>query len=384
MAISLTLVVVIIVIATALAFDFTNGFHDSANAMAPSVATGAFTPKTAVLVAAILNLVGALMSTEVAKTISNGLFDERLVSPEIVFAGLAGAILWNLVTWLFGMPSSSSHALFGGLIGAVLFTAGVSGVHFGAVLSKIVLPAVIAPLVAVTAAAIATWLAYRIARPNDRYSERVFRNGQRISASLVALAHGTSDGQKTMGVITLVLMTAGMQAANTGPQLWVIVSAGAAIALGTYSGGWRIMRTLGKKVTDIKTPQGFAADMSSTVAILASSHLGFALSTTHITTGSVVGSGIGRRTRVHWSVIRKMLLAWVVTLPGAGLVGGVSAAVINVGGFPGLLVMLAVLLAGAGFIVYRAKRSQVDARNVIAEDHESELSVPNPTVKAAA
>ena len=190
--------------------------------MATSVATGAFTPRRAVLVAAILNVIGAMLSTEVAKTISHGMFDDSLIqaAPEMVFAGLAGAILWNLATWLFDLPSSSSHALFGGLIGAVVMAAGLQGVHWGTVISKIILPALIAPCVAGAASAVATWLAYRIAKPTDRFSQVIFRNGQRISASMVALSHGTSDGQKTMGVITLVLVASGYQEPGSSPHWW--------------------------------------------------------------------------------------------------------------------------------------------------------------------
>ena len=205
---STTLFLVSMVIITALFFDFTNGFHDSANAMATSVATGALKPKVAVLIAAVLNVAGAFLSTEVAKTISGGIVNDALVTPTMIFAGLVGAILWNLVTWLFGLPSSSSHALFGGLIGAVLIGAGVSGVNFSVVMSKIILPAVVAPVVAAVAAGLATYFLYMMIKRADR--EPVagwFRHAQSVSASLVALAHGTSDGQKTMGVITLVLIT---------------------------------------------------------------------------------------------------------------------------------------------------------------------------------
>jgi len=378
------MVLVVIVIVTALAFDFTNGFHDSANAMATSVATGAFKPRTAALLAAILNVLGALMSTQVAKTISNGLFDEKLVTPGIVFAGLAGAILWNLLTWLFGMPSSSSHALFGGLIGAVVFTAGVRGVEVAAVLSKILLPALIAPLVAGLAAMIATFFAYKISHPDDKYSQTIFKNGQRISAGLVALSHGTSDGQKTMGVITLVLIAAGAQAADTGPQWWVILAAGLAIGAGTYSGGWRIMRTLGRGVTKIDTPQGFAAEMSSTAAILASSHLGFPLSTTQVTTGSVIGSGLGRANPIHWKTVAKMVTAWIVTLPGAGLVGGVSGFVVERGGFPGVIVTLIALVSGALFIFYRAAKTKVSADNINDENEVRVIPHPHDNAKAKA
>lgn len=361
-----TLFIVAVVVVVALVFDFTNGFHDSSNAMATSVATGAFTPKRAVLIAAVLNVVGALLSTEVAKTISHGMFDDSLIqaAPEMVLAGLAGAILWNLATWLFGLPSSSSHALFGGLIGAVIVAAGMAGVHWGTVLSKIILPALIAPCVAGLAGAVATRIAYRIARPTDRYSQSVFRNGQRISASMVALAHGTSDGQKTMGVITLVLVAGGYQAAGTAPQWWVILAAGLAIGLGTYSGGWRIMRTMGKGLVHIDSPQGFAAETASTVAILASSHLGFALSTTHICTGSILGSGVGRGTKVSWRTFGKMGTAWLITLPCAGLVGAVTSFIAVKGGVLGTLTVILMLVVGAMLIIRQANHNRVDFSNV--------------------
>ena len=361
-----TLFIVVVVVITALVFDFTNGFHDSSNAMATSVATGAFTPKRAVLIAAILNVIGAMLSTEVAKTISGGMFDDSLIqaAPAMVFAGLAGAILWNLTTWLFGLPSSSSHALFGGLIGAVLMAAGVQGINWGTVMSKIILPALIAPVVAGLAAAVATWIAYRVARPNDRYSEAVFRNGQRISASMVALAHGTSDGQKTMGVITLVLVAGGYQAVGTGPQWWVIITAGLAIGLGTYSGGWRIMRTMGKGLVHIDSPQGFAAESASTVAILASSHLGFALSTTHICTGSILGSGVGRGSKVSWGTFGRMGVAWLITLPCAGVVGAITSLIAVRGGVLGTIAVIGVLILGALLIIRQANHNKVDFSNV--------------------
>lgn len=361
-----TLFIVVVVIITALVFDFTNGFHDSSNAMATSVATGAFTPKRAVLIAAVLNVVGALLSTEVAKTISHGMFDDSLIqaAPEMVLAGLAGAILWNLFTWLFGLPSSSSHALFGGLIGAVMVATGAAGVHWGTVLSKIILPAIIAPCVAGVAGAVATWIAYRVARPTDRFSQSIFRNGQRVSASMVALAHGTSDGQKTMGVITLVLVAGGYQQAGTVPHWWVIGAAGIAIGLGTYSGGWRIMRTMGKGLVHIDSPQGFAAETSSTVAILASSHLGFALSTTHICTGSILGSGVGRGTKVSWGTFGKMGVAWLVTLPSAGVVGAITSYIAVKGGVLGVLAVIALLVLGSLLIIRQANHNRVDFSNV--------------------
>ena len=360
------LVVVVIVITTALVFDFTNGFHDSANAMATSVATGALTPRQAVTVAAILNVIGAFLSTEVAKTISSGMVNDQLVTPEIVFAGLVGAILWNLGTWLFGMPSSSSHALFGGLIGAVLVSAGLAGINPSVIISKILLPAIIAPVVAGLTAAYATRLAYRLTDRGEghgRFSKAVFKHGQRISASMVALAHGTSDGQKTMGIITLVLVSAGYQESGTRPYFWVILAAGLAIGLGTYSGGWRIMRTMGRGLVDIDSPQGFAAETSSTAAILASSHLGFGLSTTHVASGSILGSGIGRRTPVRWSTAVRMGVAWLLTLPAAGLIGGLAALMVKLG-FGGLMLALAMLVGVSGYFFWVSLKNRVHAGNV--------------------
>ncbi|QQO77904.1 inorganic phosphate transporter [Actinomyces sp. HMT897] len=380
-----TLFIVVVVVVTALVFDFTNGFHDSSNAMATAVATGAFTPRRAVLVAAVLNVVGALLSTEVAKTISHGMFDDALIqaAPEMVFAGLAGAILWNLATWLFGLPSSSSHALFGGLIGAVIVAAGLEGVHWGTVVSKIILPALIAPCVAGLAAALATFLAYRLARPEDRYSQGIFRYGQRVSASMVALSHGTSDGQKTMGVITLVLVAAGYQGAGSSPHWWVIAAAGLAIGLGTYSGGWRIMRTMGKGLVHIDSPQGFAAETASTVSILASSHLGFALSTTHICTGSILGSGIGRGSKVSWGTFGRMGIAWLVTLPCSAVVGALTSFIAVKGGVVGVVGVIVLLIAAALLIIRQANHNKVDFSNVndanevvVGKQNDPELARP--------
>ncbi len=380
-----TLFIVVVVVVTALVFDFTNGFHDSSNAMATAVATGAFTPRRAVLVAAVLNVVGALLSTEVAKTISHGMFDDALIqaAPEMVFAGLAGAILWNLATWLFGLPSSSSHALFGGLIGAVIVAAGLEGVHWGTVISKIILPALIAPCVAGLAAALATFLAYRLARPEDRYSQGIFRYGQRVSASMVALSHGTSDGQKTMGVITLVLVAAGYQGAGSSPHWWVIAAAGLAIGLGTYSGGWRIMRTMGKGLVHIDSPQGFAAETASTVSILASSHLGFALSTTHICTGSILGSGIGRGSKVSWGTFGRMGIAWLVTLPCSAVVGALTSFIAVKGGVGGVVGVIVLLIAAALLIIRQANHNKVDFSNVndanevvVGKQNDPELARP--------
>ena len=265
-----TLVVVGLVIITALTFDFTNGFHDTANAMATSIATGALKPKTAVIAAGTLNLVGAFLSTEVAKTISGGIINEQAVTigPEFIFAGLVGAIIWNLLTWLVGLPSSSSHALFGGLVGAVIIGAGIEGVNFGAVLAKVLIPALVSPIVAGLAAFVAVKLIYFIVKKmSEGQIVNGFRHGQTVTACLVALSHGTNDAQKTMGIITLTLIAVGAQGAGTGPQLWVVAVCGLAIAAGTYMGGWRVIRTLGKGLTEISTPQGFAAEAASATTI---------------------------------------------------------------------------------------------------------------------
>jgi PiT family inorganic phosphate transporter len=369
---------VAVVIVTALAFDFTNGFHDTANAMATSIATGALRPKAAVLIAGVLNIVGAFLSTEVAKTISGGIVDDTLVTPGMIFAGLVGAILWNLLTWLLGLPSSSSHALFGGLIGAVWVGAGEHGVHFDKVVEKILIPAVASPVVAGLAALLATYLAYRLsARARSESVSRGFRLGQIASASLVSLAHGTNDAQKTMGVITLTLISAGALGADAGPPLWVIASAGLAIGLGTYIGGWRIIRTMGKGITEIQSPQGFAAETASTAVILTSAHLGFALSTTQVCSGGILGAGLGRRlAEVRWGTAGRMAVAWLVTLPSAAAVGAVSAGVVVHGGTFGTVLIALAAIAAATAIYLASRRNPVHAGNV--NDHHEVAMRPQP------
>ena len=358
-------VIVIAVVVTALIFDFTNGFHDTANAMATSIATGALRPKVAVIIAGALNFVGAFLSVEVAKTISSGLVDDTQVTPAVIFGGLVGAILWNMLTWLFGLPSSSSHALFGGLIGATWVAAGADAVKFGAVATKILLPAVISPILAGVIALTATYLAYRItSRAHDATVSRGFRYGQIVSASMVALAHGTNDAQKTMGIITLTLISAGALATGSGPPFWVIFSAGLAIGLGTYFGGWRIIQTLGKRVSDIQTPQGFAAETSSAAVILTSSAGGFPLSTTQVATGSIFGAGAGRRLgSVQWGVAGQIALAWLLTLPSAAIMGALAAEVASSGTLGTIVVALAGIAVTAG-IYAASKRRPVTADNV--------------------
>jgi PiT family inorganic phosphate transporter len=357
--------IIILVVVTALAFDFTNGFHDTANAMATSIATGAFRPRTAVAIAACLNLTGAFLSVQVAKTISGGLVEETLITPTVIFAGLVGAILWNLVTWFLGLPSSSSHALFGGLIGATWVAGGADAINFNAVLNKIVLPAVLSPVVAALIAVAATYLAFRItARADPRRVDRGFKISQRVSASMVALAHGTNDAQKTMGVITLTLITAGTLAPGSAPPFWVVLSAGLAIALGTYMGGWRIIRTLGTRVSDIHVVQGFTAETTSTAVILSSTHLGLPLSTTQVCTGSIFGAGAGRRlASVHWGVAGRIALAWTFTLPSAAAVGAAASWLAGTG-TGGVIVVAVTGVALASGIYAASRRDAVTADNV--------------------
>lgn len=361
--------IVYVVVITALAFDFTNGFHDTANAMATSIATGALKPKWAVSIAGVLNVIGAFLSVKVASTISSGIVDESKfhasTGPYIVFGALVGAIIWNLITWYLGLPSSSSHALFGGLIGATWVAVGGNAVHFITLVQKVIIPAVFSPLVAGIAAILATYLAYTLNRRAKQDTvRRGFRAGQTVSASLVALAHGTNDAQKTMGVITLTFVIAGIQPKGANPFWWVILLCGLAIGLGTYIGGWRIIRTLGKGITDVESPQGFAAETSAAASILASSHFGFALSTTHVVSGAVIGSGVGRRgAEVRWGTAGRMALAWLFTLPAAGVVGAAAGKLASSGPVGTLAVAIIAIALGGG-IYLASRRNPVNASNV--------------------
>ena len=354
-----------IVVITALAFDFTNGFHDTANAMATTISTGALKPKVAVAMSATLNLVGAFLSVEVANTISKGLVDESGIRPEVIFAALVGAILWNLVTWLVGLPSSSSHALMGGLIGATIASAGTGAVHGDVLVTKVLLPAIAAPIVAGIAAMLATRFSYALSRnAGGRAADKGFRVGQIASAGLVSLAHGTNDAQKTMGIITLALIAGGSIAPDSDPPTWVILSAGLAIAMGTYIGGWRIIRTMGKGLTDLQPQQGFAAQTSAAAVILASSHIGFSLSTTHAVSGSVMGAGLGRKGGVvRWSTATRMFVAWGLTLPAAALVGALAESVTDLGDW-GTALVAVFLVASSTAIWLLSRRQVVDASNV--------------------
>ncbi|MDS0371304.1 anion permease [Mycobacterium tuberculosis] len=368
---NLQLFLLLIVVVTALAFDFTNGFHDTGNAMATSIASGALAPRAAVALSAVLNLIGAFLSTAVAATIAKGLIDANLVTLELVFAGLVGGIVWNLLTWLLGIPSSSSHALIGGIVGATIAAVGLRGVIWSGVVSKVIVPAVVAALLATLVGAVGTWLVYRTTRGvAEKRTERGFRRGQIGSASLVSLAHGTNDAQKTMGVIFLALMSYGAVSTTASvPPLWVIVSCAVAMAAGTYLGGWRIIRTLGKGLVEIKPPQGMAAESSSAAVILLSAHFGYALSTTQVATGSVLGSGVGKPgAEVRWGVAGRMVVAWLVTLPLAGLVGAFTYGLVHfIGGYPGAILGFALLWLTATAIWLRSRRAPIDHTNVNAD-----------------
>lgn len=368
---NLQLFLLLIVVVTALAFDFTNGFHDTGNAMATSIASGALAPRVAVALPAVLNLIGAFLSTAVAATIAKGLIDANLVTLELVFAGLVGGIVWNLLTWLLGIPSSSSHALIGGIVGATIAAVGLRGVIWSGVVSKVIVPAVVAALLATLVGAVGTWLVYRTTRGvAEKRTERGFRRGQIGSASLVSLAHGTNDAQKTMGVIFLALMSYGAVSTTASvPPLWVIVSCAVAMAAGTYLGCWRIIRTLGKGLVEIKPPQGMAAESSSAAVILLSAHFGYALSTTQVATGSVLGSGVGKPgAEVRWGVAGRMVVAWLVTLPLAGLVGAFTYGLVHfIGGYPGAILGFALLWLTATAIWLRSRRAPIDHTNVNAD-----------------
>lgn len=364
--------VVVLVVAIALFFDFTNGFHDTANAMATPIATGALKPKVAVAIAAVMNLLGAFLSTAVAKTISVDMINPDVqIVPQMVFAGLTGAILWNLTTWFLGLPSSSSHALFGGLIGAAITYSGFNAVNFAKMLEKVIIPAFFAPVVAGIVAYVATKVAYAITYRQDKLAtgRGKFKIGQIFTSSLVALSHGTNDAQKTMGVITLVLVAAELQADGNHVELWVIVSAALAIALGTYSGGWRIIKTMGGGLSEIRPVQGLAAETSTGVTILASSNLGFALSTTQVASGSVIGAGLGRKGgQVRWGKAGHIVIGWFLTLPAAAGVGAASAALTKFGGNVGLFADAIITVCVVVAIFQISNRNKVASHNVMNSD----------------
>jgi inorganic phosphate transporter, PiT family len=314
-----TLLVVTIVVA--LAFDFTNGFHDTANAVATSISTRALSPRLAVLIAALANLGGAFVTTAVATTIGKGIIDTGLANPRTVLAAVAGAIVWNLLTWWLGLPSSSSHALIGGLIGAALVQSGEKGVQWHGLAHKVVIPALWAPTTAFVGAFLLLLAIYWVFQwMTPGLANRSFRLGQLASGTWVAFTHGANDAQKTMGVIALALYTNGSISSFYVPT-WVKIAAGLTIAAGTYAGGWRIIRTLGQRIYKMQPEHGFAAQLSAGSTLWLGTHYGFPISTTHVVTGAVLGAGATRRfSAVRWGLAGNIVVAWVLTLPAAGLV----------------------------------------------------------------
>ena len=346
----LTLVAVVIV---ALFFDFTNGFHDTANAIATSVSTRALTPRTAVILAAILNFAGAFASFAVAATIAKGIVNPDAITLSVILAGLVGAITWNLITWFLGLPSSSSHALIGGVAGSAIAASGLDVINWNGIWDKVVLPGVLSPAIgfvlALTMMLVVIWV---IRRRSPSRVNRVFRRAQIVSGSFVAFTHGTNDAQKTMGIIALALIVTGHLSEDfSRPPTWVIVSSALAMALGTYAGGWRIIKTMGTRIAKIDPPQGFAAQTSCAAILWTTAHYGFPVSTTQTITGSVMGAGASRRfSAVRWGVAGNIAVAWAFTLPAAGLVGALMESVTKLPAGNLIVFLLAGAIAAAAFI----------------------------------
>jgi PiT family inorganic phosphate transporter len=354
------------VIAVALFFDFTNGFHDTANAIATSVSTKALSPRTAVISAAFLNFLGAFVSFEVAATIAKGIVDQGVITLEIILAGLVGAIIWNLITWYAGLPSSSSHALIGGMIGSAVAADGFDVVQWDGLREKVLIPSLLAPALGAFAAAIlmigVLWI---IARRPPGLVNRVFRRLQLVSGAFVAFTHGTNDAQKTMGIMSLALVASGHLSPDfEKPPLWVIVSAAAAMGFGTYAGGWRIIKTLGTRVAKLEPPQGFAAQTACATILWTTAHYGFPVSTTHVISGSVLGAGASSRlSAVRWGVAGNILVAWVLTIPCAAAVGAGMEAVTRL---PGGVLLVALLTAGLAALAFMGRTIQARRLRVAA------------------
>ena len=339
------------VVAVALFFDFTNGFHDTANSIATSVSTRALSPRAAVAMAAVLNFAGAFVSIAVAATVAKGIVDPAVITLDIVLAGLTGAIAWNLVTWFLGLPSSSSHALIGGVMGSAVFAEGWDVVKWAGLKEKVLIPSLLAPFLGIAIAFVLiiaiTWL---IARRAPAKTNRLFRRLQLVSGGFVAFTHGTNDAQKTMGIIALALVASGHLSADFDrPPTWVIAAAALAMAAGTYAGGWRIIKTLGTRIAKIDPPQGFAAQTACASILWTTAHYGFPVSTTHTISGSVMGAGASRGlSAVRWGVAGNILLAWLFTIPMAFLVGGLMELVTRVeGGDLIVFVVVAMIACGA-------------------------------------
>ena len=341
------------VIATALFFDFTNGFHDTANAIATSVSTRALTPRTAVLLAAILNFAGAFVSFAVAATIAKGIVNADAITLSVILAGLVGAITWNLITWFLGLPSSSSHALIGGVAGSAIAASGPDVINWSGIWDKVVLPGLLSPTIGFAAAlALMLVIVWVIRKRSPTRVNRVFRRAQIVSGSFVAFTHGTNDAQKTMGIMSLALIVSGhLDADFDRPPTWVIVSAALAMALGTYAGGWRIIKTMGTRIAKIDPPQGFAAQTACAGILWTTAHYGFPVSTTQTITGCVMGAGASRRfSAVRWGIAGNIAVAWILTLPAAAFVGATMELVTRMPAGNLVVFVLAGAIAAGAFI----------------------------------
>src|SRR5512132_1113815 len=345
----LTLVAVVVI---ALFFDFTNGFHDPANSIATSVSTRALSPRLAVLSAAVLNFAGAFVSLKVAATVAKGIVDPEAITLKIVLAGLVGAITWNLITWYVGLPSSSSHALIGGVIGSAIAAAGLDVVQWHGLVDKVLVPSLLAPFFGIAlAAAIMLALLWIIRRRHPGVVNRVFRRLQLLSGGFVAFTHGTNDAQKTMGIISLALVVSGhLDEGFSRPPNWVIFSAATAMAMGTYAGGWRIIKTLGTRVAKLDPPQGFAAQTACASILWTTAHYGFPVSTTHVISGSVLGAGATTRlSAVRWGVAGNIVLAWLMTIPCAAVVGALMETLTRLPGGVALVAAVTAAIAATAF-----------------------------------
>ena len=344
------------VVAVALFFDFTNGFHDTANQIATSVSTRALSPRTAVALAAVLNFAGAFVSIKVAATIAKGIVDPATITLNVVLAGLVGAITCNLITWYLGLPSSSSHALIGGMIGSGIAHSGWHVVQWHGLRIKVLEPSLAAPFLGVGLAFVlmvmVTWL---IRRRSPARVNWLFRRFQLVSGSFVAFTHGTNDAQKTMGIIALALVASGhLNADFNRPPIWVIASAALAMAAGTYAGGWRIIKTLGQRIAKIDPPQGFAAQTACAAILWGTANYGYPVSTTHAISGSVMGAGASRRlSAVRWGVAGNIVAAWLMTIPCAGLVGALMEVITRVEGGEVIVLVLVGLIAASAFLARR-------------------------------
>jgi inorganic phosphate transporter, PiT family len=385
--------ILILVVVGGFAFDFTNGFHDTANAVATSIATGALKPRVAVLMSACLNFAGAFISISVAATIAKGIVNPEVLAGGdglvLVLAALLGAMTWNLITWYLTIPSSSSHALIGGVIGATIVASGSGAVNVHNLVQSVIVPAVLSPFICGFVALLGTFAAYKLIRMLRKgEAVRGYRIGQVGSAALVSLAHGTNDAQKTMGVISLALIAHGdISAAHFYVPLWVKLGCALAIAGGTATGGWRIINTMGNRLTNVESPQGFAAESSSAAVILASSYYGYPLSTTQVVSGGVTGAGLGRRlASVHWDVIGQMVTAWIFTIPSAAVLGGVAWEISDLFGSSTLgSIVIAVLTAALAFVIFRlAQRNKITPdqldRTHVTPDAEAAQIAREPAV----